>query len=356
MNSIKKIHSLISFSNLFRLLLGFAVTVQIIIITANHISGYSAVDNYIHFISRLFFGSSLSLIAVFAIAYPDLFLIHFLNKTFPWEKRTLSRILIHLVAGTLLAVIISIFITLLSHSINPYKEGVFQNLIYNALIFSVCNIILISVLEGWIFFIESSVSKRKSEKLEGQLSQLRFEVLKKQINSHFMFNSLNVLSSLIENDKNKAQVFIDEFASIYRYVLESIEEPVVKLSEEIQFARSYLFLQQIRYGEHLSYNIDLPSHYLTTYIPPLSLQVVLENVCKHNLIHNDRPLYITISAENDSLIIKNNLQPKTHSDFNTGTGQTNLTKRYSLISNRKPDFRVATSYYIVSLPLIFEDN
>lgn len=167
-----------------------------------------------------------------------------------------------------------------------------------------------------------------------------------------MFNSLNVLSGLISKDTGKAQQFIDEFSHIYRYVLETIEQPVTTLEKELDFMRSYLFLQQIRYGNDLSYAVDIPAHLLQLILPPLSLQVVLENAIKHNVINESKPLKIEVFSHNKHLVVKNNIQPKISMGKSTGLGLKNLTKRYAMISAKEPVFSVDTNYYIAKLPLI----
>lgn len=166
-----------------------------------------------------------------------------------------------------------------------------------------------------------------------------------------MFNSLNVLSGLINTDVAKAQLFIDEFSQIYRYVLETIEQPVVTLSKELDFMRSYLFLQQIRYGENLTFTDNIPSGLLPMVVPPLSLQVLLENAIKHNIVNESKPLKIEIFSEDLYLIVKNNIQPKI-SGTSTGLGLKNLVKRYALISKLEPSFQINNNYYVAKIPLI----
>ena len=189
-------------------------------------------------------------------------------------------------------------------------------------------------------------------KVQKENLQSQFEVLKQQMNPHFLFNSLNVLSSLISKDVNKSQQFIDEFSHIYRYVLETIEKPVVTLNRELGFVRSYMFLQQIRYGENLNFNISIPSSILNLYMPPLSLQMVLENAIKHNVINEGNPLRIDIFSDNGWLVVRNNIQPKISMSKSTGLGQKNMVKRYALISSMIPTFSVVTNYYEVKLPLL----
>jgi LytS/YehU family sensor histidine kinase len=211
------------------------------------------------------------------------------------------------------------------------------------------------ILEAWIYFNEGKEEKELNENLRKELSEIKFEVLKNQINPHFLFNSLNVLSGLIDSDKNKAQDFIDEFSYIYRYVLETIDKPVVSLGEEIKFARSYIFLQEIRYSNSLVFNIEVSSQYLGCLMPPLSLQLILENAIKHNIVNEENPLNINVYVKNDLLIVENNIQSKISTSKSTGIGQQNLEKRYSMLTREKPKFTVGSKNYKVELPLIKSD-
>lgn len=347
----KQIHQLLSFKRLLILLVGYATFIQLVVITYNHFSGYAVLQDFQHFVFRLLIGVLLSIVAGFMIAYPDLYLINRLNKTALWNENLIKRLLLEFPAAVIIALFVSVFFTLMRHVVNPYHD-LNNVLINNALIFAVVNIIMVIILEGWLFSIESKKAKQTANDLRKELSQIKFEVLKSQINPHFMFNSLNVLSGLISKDTGKAQQFIDEFSHIYRYVLETIEQPVSTLEKELDFMRSYLFLQQIRYGNDLSYSIDIKAHLLKLVLPPLSLQVVLENAIKHNIINESKPLKIEMFSKNNHLVVKNNIQPKISMSKSTGLGLKNLTKRYSMISAAKPVFSIDTNHYIAKLPLI----
>ncbi|MBN2806317.1 MAG: PAS domain S-box protein [Prolixibacteraceae bacterium] len=213
--------------------------------------------------------------------------------------------------------------------------------------------------------LEQSIAERTRQltetntkllKVQKENLQAQFEVLKQQVNPHFLFNSLNVLSSLIDKDIAKAQLFIDEFSQIYRYVLETIEKTVVTLGKELGFVRSYIFLQQIRYGDNLNFTVNLPSKLLKLYMPPLSLQVVLENAIKHNIVNESHPLHINISHVDAWLIVSNSIQPKISMGNSTGLGQKNMVKRYALISDKEPTFQVINNQYVVKLPLLNVEN
>jgi len=349
---LKKLNQLFSFLRLLKLLVFFAFILQTIVITYNHFIAYYNVPNFEDFIKRLLYSTFFTVIAGLLIAYLNLIIIHLLNNSFSWNKHALKRIGLQILFTIFLAIIISTIVTVTVNWIDKYKEGLSSVLVVNALIFSVVNIIFMIVIEASIFFNDSKEAKRKAENLEKELFQIKFEVLKNQINPHFMFNSLNVLSGLIENDVTKAQQFIDEFSLIYRYVLETIENPVVTLKDELEFVRSYIFLQQMRYGEDLSMEVNIPAHLLNLFLPPLSLQIVLENAIKHNVINSSKPLKIEIFHDQSWLSVRNNIQARISSAYSSGLGQKNMVKRYLMISDKVPEFLVEANHYLVKLPLI----
>lgn len=346
------INRLFPFRRLFWFILGLSVSVQVVVIVYSHLTGFVPLVSIGHFLVRLIFGTLLGFLSGFMLALPDLLTIDRLNNIYPWGGRAVPRVIIQFFLSILFAVIVSTLMTLFSDLLGPYEEELKRVLITNALIVIVLNIILMITLEAWIFFNEGSRARRKAENLERELSQIRFEMLKSQINPHFMFNSLNVLSGLMEKDVVRAQKFIDEFSMIYRYVLETIEKPVVTLGEELAFVRSYFFLQQIRYGDSLTLSVNLPSELLELLLPPLSLQVVLENAIKHNIVNASQPLQIDISGSGRQLVIRNNLQPKISAYTSTHLGQANLSRRYAMITTEEPGFFVETGFYKVKLPLI----
>jgi len=349
---INRLNGLVPLPRLMRFLIGVSVAAQLIVIIYNNLSGFYPLQNFSHFLLRLFRGVILSVPAATLIAVADLLIIDWLNRKFPWNRRALSRILIQFLSVVAVATVVSVLMTLTANSLTPYSEPLNLVLLYNALIYAVVNIIIMGVLEGWIYYIRNAESARKAEALERELTQIRFEMLKSQINPHFMFNSLNVLSGLIEKDVTKAQEFIDEFSQIYRYVLETVEQPTTTLGKELDFLRSYFFLQQMRYGEALTWSVNLPAGMLGLIMPPLSLQVVLENAIKHNIVNHSKPLHIEITGEEMMLVVSNRLQPKISAPASTGLGLKNLTRRYSLITGRLPQFTVENDHYIARLPLI----
>jgi sensor histidine kinase YesM len=351
----KKLHSHISFTKLLKILLFIALGMQVIVVSQMYFFRADMFEDTFALFIRLFRGTILSFLAGIILVYPNLALIRYLNKKFPWKKKMVKRFFIQFPIAVIEGILITPIIVIPAGLIFSMVYD-FQTNLNNAYYLIILSFFLMIVLEALIYFNESTVAKIEAENLEKELSQIRFEVLKSQINPHFMFNSLNVLSGLIDNDIKKAQQFIDEFSHVYRYVLETIEQPVIGLEKELDFMRSYLFLQQIRYGEMLTYSVNIPAVLLKYVLPPLSLQVVLENAIKHNIINKSKPLHIDVYNEYPFLVVKNNIQPKISSGKSTGLGLKNLVKRYALISKSQPVFYIENDFYIAKLPLINTDN
>lgn len=323
------------------------------IIVYNHFTGKimhnDLISIGISFIVGWVFAAVMGLLLVFS----DLQLIYFMNKHFPWTGHLSKRAVLEVVFCVGFSVIAGSLISLLSHLLFPYHDGLWLNLINNILITTVVNLLVLSILEAWIYYKSYKESHRQSELLEKELSTIRFEVLKNQINPHFMFNSLSVLSGLIRSNPTLAQTFITDFASVYRYVLECIDKPIVYLKEELDFAQAYMHLQTIRYGnEALFYSVDIDAESLYDGLPPLSLQTVLENALKHNLVQKECPLRIHLWVENACLCVRNNLQVKQSNPISTKIGLNNLSKRYRIIHDIFPQFFIKDSMYIAKLPLI----
>lgn len=211
-------------------------------------------------------------------------------------------------------------------------------------------IISIFISRSWLFEWRNTAIEAEQLKSENLASQ--YQSLKDQLNPHFLFNSLNVLSNLVYENADKSAAFIQQLAKIYRYVLDVQEEELVSLEKELDFAENYLSLQKIRFEESLEYYIDVnqPKGY---FIPPLSLQLLLENAVKHNVASLKNPLKILIVQEGDVLKVKNLLQPKlANTTVEKGIGLVNIKRRYALLSNHTPQIIKTAHEFIVELPLL----
>ena len=191
-----------------------------------------------------------------------------------------------------------------------------------------------------------------AERLKKEQMATRYESLKNQVNPHFLFNSLNALTNLVYEDQDLAADFIRQLSKVYRYVLETRSKEVVSLETEMKFVESYLFLQHIRFDDKLRVEASV-SGFENRLLPPLALQMLLENAIKHNTIAKDEPLTISIRVEEDMLVVKNNLQIKNiPTEESSGMGLANIKARYEFLSDKPVVVEKTESYFRVKLPLL----
>ncbi len=191
---------------------------------------------------------------------------------------------------------------------------------------------------------------KNEERLKQENLIAKYEALKNQVNPHFLFNTLNTLTGIVEKDSKLATKYIKKLADTYRYVLEQKDKETVPISVELKFIDDYIYLQKIRYGDGLSFNSDISS--LKGLVAPLSLQILVENAIKHNEVSIDHPLSIELEENNVYYILKNNLQKKKVIRENSGTGLDNLIKRYEYLSSNKVDIVENEKEFIVKIPKI----
>jgi two-component system, LytTR family, sensor kinase len=194
----------------------------------------------------------------------------------------------------------------------------------------------------------------EEEQMKRRCLQTQFDSLKCQINPHFMFNSFNSLLLLIAEDGKKAEQFIHQMSSVYRYVLQKNEQPLISLAEELEFIRSYFYLLKTRFHNALIEKISVSEKYLSWMLPPLTLQLLVENAIKHNVVSTSKPLTVEVFTEDNELIVVNNLQLKTQLTTSAKKGLENMKLKYSNQS-RKVIIAVTESVFEVKIPLIEKD-
>lgn len=341
--------------NLTLFVISVALVIQLVIITYNQVTGYIQITGFVNFISRIIIGTSFSSLFGLLIIYLDLQIINYFDKIYKLPQKLLPRIPVETLGAVIVGIIVGSVLTITANIFFPYEDGLRINIINNSLIVTVLNLMIILAIEAVSWFKRGQESLVKAEKFERENTQIRFETLKSQLNPHFLFNSLNVLSSLIRKDSERAQQFIDEFSSVYRYTLDVIDRPVVELREELEFAKSFLYLQKIRFDEAVQTEINIDVQKLKYFVPPLAVQTLLENAFKHNKASEESPLQIKIFNEDNMLVINNNLQPKLKSSTSKGVGITNLKKRYELLGFDNLEFRIKENQYSAKLPLIIPE-
>ncbi len=210
-----------------------------------------------------------------------------------------------------------------------------------------------------VFYIIQQYKENLSEKelLQQMRTEQEFENLKAQVNPHFLFNCFNTLSGLIYEDKIRAERFLNELSNVYRYLLNANKNDLTSLSNEIRFIQSFLELLKTRYGPALEVKINVNEEYFPYLVPSLSLQMLVENAVKHNVLSKKQPLLIELyTAKNPALIVKNTLQPKQVKETSTGIGLKNIRAKYHLLNKEHFEAGIEEDMYIVKLPLIKENN
>lgn len=213
-------------------------------------------------------------------------------------------------------------------------------------------LVFMAIFTSRSWLIEWRKSTIEAEHLRSEKFASQYQSLKDQLNPHFLFNSLNALSSLVYEDADKSAAFIQKLSKIYRYVLDVQQEELVELERELDFARNFLELQIIRFEENLNFKVDV-SDCKGCFLPPLSLQLLLENAIKHNIASQENPLFISIFKKGHELWVSNTFQPKTsQNEPSTGVGLENIRSRYRILSDQKPEIFQTADEFLVKLPLL----
>lgn len=258
-----------------------------------------------------------------------------------------------------LVIFLTVIITACMSFSFSYLQGYFDNMIHavqhlirNSLVRDYV-IALVVVFSSQLIFITKKQQNMaiENETLVAENMRTRYEVLKNQMNPHFLFNSLNTLSSLIKTKPEKAENYLHELSSVLRYTLQA--KDVTTLEEELKFTRSYCNLMQIRYGKNLLFDIHINEKYKSYNIIPLSVQVLVENAIKHNIISSKQPLSIIITTtENDKLRVLNPIQIKRQLEPGGRIGLANLSERYHLKWQKEIEISNTENFFEVKIPLI----
>ncbi|WP_336833963.1 MULTISPECIES: histidine kinase [Sphingobacterium] len=210
------------------------------------------------------------------------------------------------------------------------------------------------VFFGFHFYKRFRDYQIKETQQEKEQITAQFESLKNQLDPHFLFNSLNVLNGLIDESPKKASMFTTDLSKIYRYVLEQKDKSLVSLQDELAFSKAYLNLLSLRFEEGIQIDLQINAEQHIGFILPLSLQLLIENVIKHNVISLKKPLLLKIYRKNDYLYVENNLQKKKVLHGRSGIGLRNIQERYAILSNRSVHIQESDILFSVGLPIINE--
>src|SRR5690606_29388145 len=280
--------------------------------------------------------------------------LHFsLRSYFNWHNKPIHKIAVVLVAISFYTVPVSVLLLLGWYTFFGNGQPNRQVIVISTLIIMICVIFIAHVYETVFLVKESENEMLRNEQLERAKAQAELEILKSQIDPHFIFNSLNTLSHLIEEKPAKAKLFNDHLADVYRYILQHKERELVLLRDEMHFLYNYFSLLCIRFENAVQLRSEIDeSQYETWLIPPISLQLLVENAIKHNEFSDSRPLVIHIQQKNKSLLISNRLHKKDLRKESSKTGLRNLNERYKLIAQKEITVTTTADLFVVQLPLL----
>jgi len=215
-----------------------------------------------------------------------------------------------------------------------------------------CTVLVVAVYESIYLVNELRKSVEEKELLKRESLQAQLYALKTQVNPHFLFNNLNTLSAVIPDDPGVAIDFVQQLSKVYRHILEVRDEQSILLKEELEVLEAYAFLLKTRFGENLNISIRVADELLEQRVVPLSLQILMENAIKHNIVSSAKPLSIDIYAGDDQLVVSNTLQKKNQLVESTGIGLDNIRNRYLLLGSKKVEVEEGPESFTVRIPLI----
>ena len=294
----------------------------------------------------------MSLLILEGIRYSD----KLLDRVFSWDRSYTTRFIIQLLsnAGLTLAVV-SLFgfvwqDLMLIHSARP----IFEDVVIITSTLSVTSLMV--AIDLVIFFLRRwQKSIHEVERFKKESLEFRHEMLKTQVNPHFLFNSLNTLSSLVYTDQDAAYNFIRKLSNVYRNVLEHRNKGLVTIQEELDAINSYVDLIRLRFGEKLNLSIDIPEAIEQHQVPPLILQLLIENAIKHNVVSTKYPLTIEVFYKNNRIVIRNTLRLKTSKGYSSKIGLDNIISHYDIVTDEKVTIEQTNDYFIVTIPILDPD-
>ena len=279
----------------------------------------------------------------------------YLNHRVSWKKYARFRILIG-AAGSVLLTMAGIFLIriVLNMAVEgeTWTEFLAGERVQHYLVALLITVVISVFFHAFYFYKAWQERKVKEQKIIAGTASAKFDALKNQLDPHFLFNSLNVLTSLIDEDPGQAQKFTTALSKVYRYVLEQKNKDLVTVDEELQFAATYVHLLKMRFEEGIEFSLPEKSSNPEARIVPLSLQLLLENAVKHNVVTARKPLKIRVYEEDNTLFIENNLQEKQVLKKSSGVGLQNITQRYSILSDRKVEINKTADTFRVGLPVL----
>ena len=286
----------------------------------------------------------------FVMWYGNKYISHSIGQYVSWLENPTKRFAFGIIGSVVFSTSAIISLAILFEKLFNISIGEGWTYVWITIVVSL--LILLFMLSRQFLYSWRDIYLRE-EKMRNEVLVSRYEVLKSQINPHFMFNGLNALSSLVHEDQDLAVKYIEQLSKVLRYVLQAGKQEIVTLQEEIEILNSYVFLQKIRYNDNLIVDISLDKTENNFYVAPLVLQMLIENAIKHNEITSENPLKIKLSLANQYLIMQNSVRIKEIAlQESTHVGLTNIHSRYQALTDKKVVIEETDNNFIVSIPLI----
>ncbi len=296
------------------------------------------------------------LVYSYCIAIPAIALIvaagKLLDRHYSWLEVPVRKMLVHVVVEVFLVLLVVVLVKLVFIWVQGQSlQDLFQQLSDGWAWAVSVTVFGMTLRNAFVFLRNWQGSVLNEEVLKREKLVAEYEVLKNQVNPHFLFNSLTALTTLVHQDADKAEAFIRRFSAVYRYVLEYREQEIVPLSREIRLIEDMAYLYQYRHGNNLQIAIRLDAGG-DKYILPMVLQLLLENALKHNVVSDEQPLKVCFFEEGEQVVVRNGLQLKEHVPDSTGVGLDNIRLRYTYFSDRKVKVENRGSYFQVKIPIL----
>ncbi|CAM4402611.1 2TM domain-containing protein [Zobellia nedashkovskayae] len=283
---------------------------------------------------------------------------YFLLKKFERNIYNIKRMTIAVLGNVVIScfgVFVATFIVLVVIENWSVQEALTYNSTENYLRSTIISLTFALIFYAVYYYRYRQENKVKEQKIIANTASAKFDALKNQLDPHFLFNSLNVLSSLIEEDPYQAQKFTSSLSKVYRYVLEQKSKDLVLVDEELKFAKTYVRLLKMRFEDSIVFDILEESKDPEAKIVPLSLQLLIENAVKHNVVTSGKPLHLKVFEQNGELVVVNNLQEKQVVKKSTGVGLYNIRERYALLTDRKVVIDKTAKEFSVRLPILLKE-
>lgn len=330
-----------------RFVIGRILLISVVSILLVYISGW-IVGETPTIVERRVYAFVITVLGFNSISEINIFIMHLMGRSekLRWNIYLQTTILVFV------SLLITLFWLVISQRLFP-EDNVLDQEITQIILTMGILILIIHLLVSIMSRLanEWTASREELESMKQAKLLSDYNSLKDRLNPHFLFNNLSVLKSLIHYDPQSAETFTQNFTDVYRYVLKSHEKSTTSLHKEMDFLDSYISLHKERIGEGLKVTLDIKEDAMEKEIPPLSLQLLVENAIKHNIANKNSPLEIAIYTEKDKIIVRNTLNKKL-TTYSTQTGLNTLRAQYKLIANKEIEVLDDGQYYSVSLPLL----